>query len=281
MPILSFNAQGLVGSPELDLAVAALRNNGIVVLENAVSLDHIVTLRERWLADTQLLLARPDKPFNFNSGNLQQDPPPFPPYLYRDILVNDAAIAVTKGILGPGLKNAFYSGNTAMPSENRQPVHADMGHLWTDLEVAHPAYAIVINAPLVDMSVENGSTEMWPGTHKDTSVALQSGDIKVSPEKQEARRAIEPPSQPTVKAGSLVLRDIRMWHAGMPNRTLQPRPMLAMIHYVGWWPTGPLKFPHGTESLFEHPDLVTHAEFTSEPIDYISAPGAYEYTPES
>ena len=275
MPIRNFKAEDILR--DSTQAVQALRDDGIVVLEDAVDLAHIAALREKCLADVELLLKRPDKPFNWNPGNMQQDPPPFPPYLFRDVLANDAAIAVTKGVLGQGVKNAFYSGNTALPSEHRQPVHADMGQLWPHLELAHPAYAIVVNLPLVDMSAQNGSTEMWPGTHKDTSVVFQDGDIKVTPEAQEARKAVEPPVQPTVKAGSLVLRDIRMWHAGMPNRTETPRPMIAMIHFVSWWPTTPLKFPKGTESIFDHPDLRTDAVFTEESVDYIAAPGSYEF----
>ena len=277
MPIKSFSFSTVLDGTSLQDAIDALAFDGIVVIEDAIDFEHLRILRERCLQDVELLLNRPDKPFNWNPGNLQQDPPPFPPYLFRDVLVNDAVIKVTKGILGPGLKSAFYSGNTALPSPHRQPVHADSGQLWPNLTVAHPAYAIVVNVPLVDMSAENGVTEMWPGTHLDTSVVMQTGDIKVSAEVLEARAKVEPPVQPTVKLGSIVLRDIRMWHAGMPNHSDSPRPMIAMIHFVSWWPTSTLKFPVGTESIFKHPDLVTHAEFTEEAIDYISAPGAYEY----
>jgi len=278
MPILTFKAPTLLDSSDLYLAIEALRNDGIVVLEDAVDPDHLAVLRERCLADIQLILNREDKPFNWNPGNLQQDPPPFPPYLFRDVLVNDAVIAVTKGILGPGLKNAYYSGNTALPSPHRQPVHADSGQLWPNLKVAHPPYAVVVNVPLVAMSEENGVTEMWPGTHTDTSVIMQSGDITVSEAALEAQRAISPPVQPTVKLGSVVLRDIRMWHAGMPNKTQNPRPMIAMVHFVSWWPTNPLKFPKGTENIFTHPDLITHADFIETEVDYIASPGSYEYS---
>ena len=281
MPILTFDAKEVINQSALAQAVEALERDGIVVIENAIDLDHLAILRERCLADIELLLSRPDKPFNWNPGNLQQDPPPFPPYLFRDVLVNDAAIAVTKGVLGSGLKSGFYSGNTALPSPHRQPVHADSGQLWPNLKVAHPAYAIVVNVPLVDMCAENGVTEMWPGTHLDTSVVFQNGDIKVSPEMLEAQRAIEPPVQPNVKLGSIVLRDIRMWHAGMPNHTQNPRPMIAMIHFVSWWPTSPLKFPVGTEEIFTHPDLITHAEFVEKAVDHIAAPGSYEFTAET
>ena len=86
------------------------------------------------------------------------------------------------------------------------------------------------------------------------------------------------PLQPTVSAGSILLRDIRMWHAGMPNHTDTPRPMIAMIHWTSWMHTGDgLKFPKGTEEFFKHPDLNTVATYVEEPIDYISAPHAYDF----
>jgi ectoine hydroxylase-related dioxygenase (phytanoyl-CoA dioxygenase family) len=194
-------------------------------------------------------------------------------------MANDMVIAVTKAILGAGMKQAFYSGNTATAnSGQRQPVHADTGQLWPNLEVATPPYSFVVNVPVVDMGPENGSTELWPGTHLDTSVTIQHGDIKVPAEKLEARRRVAPPLQPTVRAGSAVIRDIRLWHAGMPNRSNQHRPMIALIHNVSWWPIEPLRFPKGTESIFEHPDLKTLAKFVDDEIDYVHQSHAYEYT---
>lgn len=262
----------------LQIAVEAVQRDGFVVLVDVVDLAHIAELRQRVLSDCELLLARKDTPFNWVSGNLQQNPPPFPPFLYRDLLVNEYAIQVTSAILGSGLRSAFYSGNTALPSDQRQPVHADSGQLWPNLDVAHPPYQLVINAPLVDMGPDNGSTEIWPGTHTDTTVVMQQGDIKVPAEALDARRLVSPPLQPNVKAGSLLIRDIRLWHAGMPNRTQSPRPMVAMIHSVCWWPTSALRFPKGTEALFEHPVLTTHAEFVDVVADHIAEPQAYEFS---
>jgi ectoine hydroxylase-related dioxygenase (phytanoyl-CoA dioxygenase family) len=217
-------------------------------------------------------------PFNFNKGNLQQDPPPFPPYLFREVLVNEIVISLTRAVLGAGLKNSFYSGNTALPkSTGRQPVHADSGQLWPGLEHATPPYALVINVLPVDVSPENGSTEIWPGTHQDTTVSIQQGDIKVAPAVLEAQRKIRPGFQYSARAGSVVIRDMRLWHAGMPNHTPVPRPMIAMIHYVSWWSdVQPLVFPTGSEALFEHPDLVTLARFVDTPIDYLNRNEAYD-----
>ncbi len=260
-------------------AVRAVHDDGFVVLENVIETAHLDVLREKMFADLSAFMARDDAPYNFNTSNVQQDPPPFPPYLFRDVLVNDMAIAVTKAVLGPGVKNGFYSGNTAVHSEKRQPVHADTGQLWRNLDVATPAFSLVVNVPVVDMSAENGSTEIWPGTHKDTTISIHE-DIKI-PESALARwREKSPPLQPTVARGGLLIRDIRLWHAGMPNRTDTPRPMIAMIHSASWWGhTGTLKFPKGTEDFFAHPDLHTSAEFVEGDIDYLHAPQAYDYKP--
>lgn len=268
---------GQLNSENVALAKEALRKDGIVVLKEVINLDHIAALREKMFADIDALTKRKDVPFNWNAGNLQQDPPPNPPYLFRDVLANDFAIQVSHSILGDGMFNAFYSGNTALPSESRQPVHADTGHLWQNQEFVHPAYGLVVNVPVVDMGPENGSTEVWPGTHQDPAVSIQDGFIEISEERLAHWRAISPPVQPVVNAGSIVIRDIRMWHAGMPNRTQTPRPMIAMIHYVSWWPTGKIKLHESAEDLLKHPMLRQHAEYTQEEVDHISNPGGHAY----
>jgi Phytanoyl-CoA dioxygenase (PhyH) len=269
---------GALAPAHRDAAVSALREDGIVVLNDVIDTGHLETLRERMLADLRELLARRDAPFNWNVGNVQQDPPPFPPYLFRDVLVNEMVIAVTKALLGPGLRNSYYSGNTSLPGGQKQPVHVDVGQLWPNLETATPAFGVVVNVPLVDMDERNGSTEVWPGTHRDTTVSIQRGDIKVPEEVTARRREIAPPLQPSVRSGSVLIRDIRLWHRGMPNQTETPRPMIAMIHWIHWWHAGdPVHFPKGTEAFFEHPDLQTHARFVDGPIDHIHRNQAYEY----
>jgi ectoine hydroxylase-related dioxygenase (phytanoyl-CoA dioxygenase family) len=137
----------------------------------------------------------------------------------------------------------------------------------------------VVNLATVDVSPENGATELWPGTHRELGVGV-GDDIKIAPSALAARREICPPLQPTFRRGSMLIRDIRLWHAGMPNRTSAPRPMIAMIHTSQWLATGtPLVFPTGTESFFQHPVLTTPAIFTDDPIDYIRSPSGFEYEP--
>jgi hypothetical protein len=270
-------SSGKLAAERLTQARLALRQDGIVILKNVVDVAHLDLLTERMFADLETILNRKDAPFQFNAGNVQQDPPPFPPYLFRDILVNPIVVAVTKSILGPGLRNTFYSGNTALPGGTRQPVHSDTHHLWPDLEVAHPAHMLVVNVPIVDMDARNGSTEIWPGTHLDTTMGAQMETIQVPEAAVEQRRAISPSLQPTVRRGSVVIRDMRLWHAGMPNHTDQPRPMLAMIHQVRWLPSGKLTFAKGSEPFLADSDLVTPAEFVDGPINYLHRHESYDF----
>ena len=276
-------AAGRLSGDSLRAAVDAVRSDGFVVLNDVVDPAHLDILHERMIDDLDALRARPDAPYNWNAGNLQQDPPPFPPYLFSDVLQNPFVISVTSAVLGPRIKNVMYGGNTALPGDQRQPVHADVGHLWPIdvLESPHPAAQLVVNVLTVDVSPENGATELWPGTHRELGVGI-GDDIKISAQALEDRRAICAPIQPTFRRGSMMIRDIRLWHAGMPNRTSAPRPMIAMIHTSEWLATGtPLVFPTGTESFFDHPVLTTAARFTGDPIDYLRGPRGFEYEAES
>lgn len=123
-------------------------------------------------------------------------------------------------------------------SPSRQPVHSDADFQHLD----HP-FALVINIPLIAMTPENGSTELWLGTHSGDGVAAQEGahgeraSGRIREDRLAARRAERPPCQPGVRKGSVVVRDLRLWHAGMPNVSAddEVRVMLAMIHFAPWY----------------------------------------------
>ena len=102
-------------------AVQTLLRDGYVVLNDAIDQSHIAAIRDKMFSDIDAILALETKPYNFTKGHIQHDPPPFPPYLFDDVLLNRRAVAVTKAILGAGLKNAYYSGNTNLPGSPSQP----------------------------------------------------------------------------------------------------------------------------------------------------------------
>jgi ectoine hydroxylase-related dioxygenase (phytanoyl-CoA dioxygenase family) len=174
-------------------------------------------------------------------SNIQQDPPLTVDAFNAQIFLNPIAHQVISSILGPRSRLSFISGNTAMPPTTDSPPQSQPVH--SDADFAHPScpFAIVVNVPLVDMAMENGSTEIWLGTHTDSGISVQEGvhgeraSGRIKSDLLDERRATRPPSQPIVKKGSIVLRDLRLWHAGKPNHTGNVRVMLAMIHFAQWY----------------------------------------------
>jgi len=197
--------------------------------------------------------------------------------LFRDILFNEQVIAVTRHILGDGLKNSYYSGNTAIPGGTRQPVHPDIAQLWPGLTEATPPFGLVVNIPVTDMNPANGSTEFWPGTHRDCTYSFFDGSLRVPDEELARWRTTRPAFQPTVSRGDAIIRDIRMWHAGMPNTTERYRIMIAMIHFTKWWNDSIeiAEFPEEARPFFNHPVLRTNARF-SDSVDHIQHAAAYD-----
>ncbi len=256
--------RGHLSAESIELAIQSILEDGIVILEGVVDLEHCRILADKMLEEVEDIAKKDAAPFNWHRGNLQQPPPTAPAYIFRDVLANDFVIDVTKALLGKGMKNAFYSSNTAMPSQDRQPVHVDLGQLWRNQDPPHPPFGLVVNIAVVDMDPENGSTEIWPATHLDTTVVIEDGKVEVPEQSLEVRRVVAPPYQPTVKQGSAIIRDIRLWHCGTPNRTATPRPMIAMIHYINWWPEEPFNLHVSAKTSLDHPDLRQHAHFVGD-----------------
>lgn len=254
-------SHGRLASRNLEKAVRSLHEDGLVVIEDAIPHEDLDHLNEKMVQDALYLQSRgKDMPFNYNVGNskhyplpqqrsakttltpssVQQDPPPTKEYFSQSIFLNPLATQITSTHLGPTPKWTFCSGNSAMPTTNpqRQPIHSDA-------DFAHPShpFALVINVPLIDFTPENGSTELWLGTHtgKLSGLRVQEGahgdraSGRIKEHLLSERRKVREPSQPSISKGSIVVRDLRLWHAGMPNWTDEVRVMLAMIHFAPWY----------------------------------------------
>lgn len=269
-------------------AISAMHRDGIVVLENAVNPDHIDKLNSVLSADTEILAKLPTTHFNntedygdLPSGNMTQGPSLDPELMFADVWANGPAAAVLNSILGPKPCVNYANGNTAVGgfTGGRQRVHADI----TFNHSMFPT-AIVTNYYLIDTSPANGSTELWIGSHRDTTFADQRncrdtppppGEVEFGIRKElvEARRAFAPPIQPTVKRGSVVLRDLRLWHAGRSNPSPDPRIMLAFVHTPAWYNCpARVELPEAARPLVEQWARQEHpvqymAEFISSTLD--------------
>ena len=249
-------------------AAQTLAKEGFVVLNQAVAHSHLDILHEQMLIDTHTLVGARDRGEEISGwkyGHLQQKPPHQKPYIFRDIVANPFAVQVTRSVLGEGLFNAFYSGNTNLPGSEDQPLHRDALPLWPNWNTPHPATTLVVNISPIDINPHNGSTEIWPGSHQVVG-ALDEALI-------EKQRTIAPPIRVKAKKGSILIRDIRLWHRGVPNQSDQIRHMIAMVHQVRWFHKAQtLQFPKGCEAEFANEDLDQNAEFIDGPVEYLFSP---------
>ncbi|CAK7229758.1 hypothetical protein SCUCBS95973_007336 [Sporothrix curviconia] len=242
---------GELSLEHMGIAVSAMHRDGLVVLENAVDTAHMDTINKILVKDAHEMAKMDTTHYNENSvdgrptGNMSQGPPMDPDLLYEDIWANVPAAAVLSAVLGPKPHVNYVNGNTALGGfgDARQRVHADLF-----FNHAQFPFAIVTNYYLVDVSPANGSTELWLGSHRDTSfrdhrncpaagdTTVAKGELEfgIRDERLAARRKTAPPMQPTIKKGSVVLRDLRLWHAGLANPATDPRIMLAFVH-TPWW----------------------------------------------
>lgn len=145
---------------------------------------------------------------------------------------------MTSTTLGPYPSLRFISGNTALPPAPDSPPASQPTHNDADFDHLGIPFALVINVPLVAMTPNNGSTEIWLGTHNNTTVADQDGEHgdrasgRIKTHLLRQMKELRGPSQPHVKKGSVIIRDLRLWHGGKPNLSTEPRVMLAMSKSV-------------------------------------------------
>ncbi len=99
--------------------------------------------------------------------------------------------------------------NFNLPHSVTQHYHADRN--FTN-------HFMIANVAVVDTVIENGATELIPGTHK-----------KFYPY---WRFVMERPTRNSIrvpmKRGDIMVRTSNVWHRGMPNQTSVARPMLAL-----------------------------------------------------
>lgn len=134
--------------------------------------------------------------------------PSFSSPIFRQTANSELVKEILDDALGTDYKIVGFGGNANLPGSRFQPCHAD-GWMGTDF--------VVVNIPLGKVTEENGSTEIWPGTHKQKLTISEFNSIP--------RRSVRLNSSP----GDIVIRYSNLWHRGTPNRSTEVRLMLAFL----------------------------------------------------
>jgi len=229
LPSAAEKAAGKYESHNAEKILEALHHDGIVLLRDIVDTANIDKLNAFMVPEVDELVKSAH--FNFDTRNIQHAPPMLPGSLvFDDIYMNPLLISAITLFLGPNPKFNFISGNTALPrGSTRQPVHCDLNFKFHEF----PFY-VIANVPLITSTPEVGCTEFWPGTH------LRPFSDQLAPkfyeiQKEKLTSLGYSPIQVVVPKGSIVLRDMRLWHAGMPNPSDVTRCMLGLAYCASWY----------------------------------------------
>lgn len=204
-------------------AVQQIRGNGYVVFENVIEAGLLKELREEFAALFLDYISKTDS--NRGPGRYQMHLPFRLPFCQESVIANPVVLPVIKSLLNEDCICHYFASDTPLPGSEYQRVHMDIQHLFPDIpHQPLPAYGLVLNLPLVDFTEQNGAVEVWPGG---SHLIAPGVDILKLAEKMHSERLLMP-------AGSLLLRDMRLWHRGTPNQSDGPRPNLAFIYARHW-----------------------------------------------
>lgn len=257
-------------NPEtLAVAVEQVKVNGYIVFEKVLSAEKVGLLREAFDPLFDEYVGR--KGYNTGTNRAQMHLPFVDPFNSEDVVCHSIAMAVIDRVIGEFSHISYFASDTPMPGSDYQNVHCDCESLFPDLSVPLPAYSLVLNIPLVDVSEENGPLEVWPGgTHLNPDRANHDTlDNTINPHLHIVRAAEGMLSEKVIMpAGSIVIRDLRMWHRGTPNRSNYRRTNIALIYNRHWYGTrGGIHIPQETfDALPERAKQLFRNEVIGKPV---------------
>lgn len=219
-------------SPEtLRIAAALVKINGYVVIEGVLTKEKLKALHYDFMNEFTAYTAKNES--NRGKNRSQMYLPFREPFIDPDVITNPFALPIIEELLGKDCACRYFASDTPLPGSEYQNVHSDLQALYPESSVTLPPTGIVLNIPLVDFRKDNGPVEIWPGgTHLIPENENKPENI--------GRLASSMHSEPVLMpAGSLLIRDIRMWHRGTPNRSDAARPNLALVYFRRWYHTQP------------------------------------------
>lgn len=219
---------GQLSADRLYSMCRVLRDTGFVVIENAIDPNLVAQVKaehdlalDSYLASRGGLAGLADKTFGTNHVGF------FPPIVgavaAEEIVANPFAVQIMRSAMGD-IRCSFIHTNTACPGSGYQPIHRDTPTLFGIHNAPTPIIHAVVNIPLIPFTLENGATEVWPGTHWIVD------DCEADSTQLEERARFFPSQRTVLPVGALVVRDLRMWHRGVPNPGTELRTMMAIVY---------------------------------------------------
>ena len=132
--------------------------------------------------------------------------------VFRRAIALPPVLEAVRHVLGPDIKLSSLNARSADPhSDEGQPLHVDMAAIPDE-----KGYWVCNSVWMLDdFTRENGPTRMVPGSHK---WGQRPQDVVADPMAPHPGEVLL-----TGPAGTIVVMNAHMWHAGTANRTAAPR----------------------------------------------------------
>ena len=204
--------------------------NGYFILRNVVSKDKLSELHRS--ITEEFNRAKSSGELFVGGGQLSGHLNCFPGEQSRfayDTIVEHGIVDLMKAISPRTPVTPDVGCNFNMP--NSMPQHYHVDSPFTE-------HFMIVNVAMVDTVIANGAIDVLPGTHKKFYKYWRFTVERVS------RLTTRLP----LNQGDVLVRSSNLWHRGMPNRTSNPRPMLAFTFVKGRderEPRDPFQIDHG------------------------------------
>ena len=156
--------------------------------------------------------------------------------VFAELVAHPVSLAWAEHYLGPSCLLSACLAIHLQPGEFAQPWHTDDGH--TSLTPPHDLRGISTFRALDDTTVENGATEVLPGSHlwSETEFpgALKDQDFEIDEDETGDPGAHPDAVKVTVPVGSLMIARSDLWHRGGANRSATARCFVTPQYCSGW-----------------------------------------------
>jgi hypothetical protein len=156
--------------------------------------------------------------------------------VFAELVAHPVSLAWAEYYLGQSCLLSACLAIHLQPGESAQPWHTDDGH--TSLTPPHDLLGVSTFWALDDTTVENGATEVLPGSHRWSETefpgVLKDRDFATEEDATDDLGAHPDAVKVTMPAGSVMIARGDLWHRGGANRSDTARCLVTPQYCAGW-----------------------------------------------
>jgi ectoine hydroxylase-related dioxygenase (phytanoyl-CoA dioxygenase family) len=156
--------------------------------------------------------------------------------VFAELVAHPVSLAWAEHYLGQSCLLSACLAIHLQPAESAQPWHTDDGHI--SLTPPHDLLGVSTFWALDDTTLENGATEVLPGSHRWSETefpgVLRDQDFATGEDATGDPGAHPDAEKVTMPAGSLMIARGDIWHRGGANRSDTARCLVTPQYYAGW-----------------------------------------------